>query len=66
MDKYDLLLYYGSISGIEKLGDECCYSIERSCGQKISNFAFFSIRKERTAGKIRLLLTNIVVIVFHC
>ena len=52
-----------SIFGIRRLGDRCCYSKERSCGQRTSNFAFFSVRKRRTAGGMRLVSTNIVVVV---
>ena len=53
----------GSISGVGRLGGRCCCSKERSCGQKTSNLAFFSVRKRRTAGRMRLVLTNIVVVV---
>ena len=51
------------ISGVGSLGDRCCYSKERSCGQRISNLAFFSIKKGCTTGKMRLILTDIVVVV---
>ena len=53
----------GSISGIGRLGGGYCCSKERSCGQKTSNLAFFSVRKGRTAGGMRLVSTDIVVVV---
>ena len=53
-----------SISGIGKLGDECCYSNEQSYSQKTLNLIFFSIRKKRMAGGIRSVLTDMVVIIF--
>ena len=53
----------GSISGVGSLGDGCRCSKERSCGQKTSNLAFFFIRKELTAGGMRSVLTDIVVVV---
>ena len=53
----------GSISGVGRLGGGCCCSKERSCGQRTSNLAFLSIRKRHTAGGMRLVSTDIVVVV---
>ena len=53
----------GSISGVGKLGGGCCCSKERSCGQRTLNLAFFSVRKRRTAGGMRLVSTDIVVVI---
>ena len=52
-----------SISDIEKLGSRCCYSKERSYSQRTSNLVFLSVREGRTAGGMRLISTDIVVIV---
>ena len=53
-----------SISSIGKLSDICCYSKVQSCGQRTSNLIFFSIKKRRTAGGMRLVSTDMVVVVF--
>ena len=54
----------GSIFGVRRLGGECCCSKERSYGQRTSNLAFLSVRKRRTADGMRLVLTDIVIVVF--
>ena len=53
----------GSISGVRKLGNRCSYSKERSYDQRTSNLVFFSVIKRCTAGGMRSVLTNIVVVV---
>ena len=60
-----MISYYAncSISGVGRLGDGWCYSKERSCGQRTSNLAFLSFRKGCTAGGMRSVLTDIVVVV---
>ena len=63
-DGTNMIFHYanGSISGIERLGGRCCYSKEQSYGQRTSNLAFLSVRKGRTAGGIRLVTTDIMVV----
>ena len=64
-DGTNMIYHYanGSISGVGRLGGGCCYSKEWSCGQRTSNLAFLSVRKRLTAGSMRLVSINIVVVV---
>ena len=61
-----MISYYanGSIFGIGRLSDRCCYSKERSYSQKTSNLVFLSIRKRRTVGGMKLVSTNMVILIF--
>ncbi len=52
----------GSASSRTLSGGYWC-SKERSCGQRTSNLAFLSAKKGRTAGRMMLVSTDIVVVV---
>lgn len=61
-----MISYYNNnfIFNIEKLNSRCYYFKKRSYSWKISNFTSFCIGKKYTASKIRVLLTNIIVVIF--
>lgn len=55
----------GSIFGLKKLSNECCYSKKWGCGHKSLNLIFFFIRKKHIVSRIRLVLTNIIIVIFN-
>ena len=61
----NMTFYYanGFISSIRWLGSRYYYSKKRSCDQKTLNLVFFSIRKRCIAGRMRLISTDMVVVV---